>query len=153
MPVTDQELQDFCNAVHIKRMDHFKAQGYQLNNVGSIEFKRLKNTAKIIKIEPGNPSVFCFVDLANGNILKAASWKVPAKGARGNIANGASQVGFYGAAYLRQPKITVDIKSQFDKLATQSERTVEMFSFLFVVFVVGAVVYLGQDVVVFEKGV
>lgn len=46
-------------------------------------------------------SCFCFVDLANGNILKAAGWSAPAKGARGNISNGAADVGPHGAAYLR----------------------------------------------------
>jgi hypothetical protein len=30
-------------------------------------------------------SVHAFVDLATGDLLKAASWKVPAKGPRGNI--------------------------------------------------------------------
>lgn len=30
-------------------------------------------------------SVFCFVDTTNGNVLKADSFKAPAKGARGNI--------------------------------------------------------------------
>ncbi len=32
-------------------------------------------------------SVHSFVDLTNGNILKAASWKMPAKGIRGNVAD------------------------------------------------------------------
>lgn len=30
-------------------------------------------------------SVHCFIDAATGDILKAASWKAPAKGARGNL--------------------------------------------------------------------
>jgi hypothetical protein len=32
-------------------------------------------------------SVHCFVEKSTGNILKAAGWKAPAKGARGNIFN------------------------------------------------------------------
>ncbi len=46
----------------------------------------------------------CFVDLATGDVLKCASWKVPAKGARGNIFNtdnGLGCMGPYGAAYKR----------------------------------------------------
>jgi hypothetical protein len=49
-------------------------------------------------------SVYCFVDKTNGNILKSASWKAPAKHARGNIFsenNGLENMGPYGAAYLK----------------------------------------------------
>lgn len=37
-------------------------------------------------------SVHAFVDLANGDLLKAAGWKAPAKGARGNIITGLDEV-------------------------------------------------------------
>ena len=54
---------------------------------------------------PLNGSVHCFIDGATGNILKAASFKVPAKGVRGSIFNAnydiGRAVGEYGAAYLR----------------------------------------------------
>jgi hypothetical protein len=49
-------------------------------------------------------SVHCFVDQTNGDVLKAASWKAPAKGARGNIYNsdhGAGAMTPYGAKYLK----------------------------------------------------
>lgn len=52
-------------------------------------------------------SVYCFVDLTNGDILKAATFKAPAKHARGNIREGDASnfwkgaLGIYGAAYLR----------------------------------------------------
>lgn len=45
-------------------------------------------------------SVFCFVDLATGDILKAAGYNAPAKGARGHISNGAADVTPYGPVYL-----------------------------------------------------
>jgi hypothetical protein len=51
---------------------------------------------------PGSKSVYCFVNRENGDILKAASWKAPAKGARGSIYdadNGMSAMGPYGAVY------------------------------------------------------
>lgn len=48
-------------------------------------------------------SVYCFIDTTNGNILKSASWKTPAKHARGNIfdADSTSGITAYGAKYLR----------------------------------------------------
>ena len=48
-------------------------------------------------------AVFCFVDKTNGDVLKAATWKAPAKHARGNIFaddNGLSNIRWTGPAYL-----------------------------------------------------
>lgn len=62
--------------------------------------------ARIVKVDQpgGSKSVHCFIDLSNGDILKSASWKAPAKHARGNIFaddKGMSAVSEYGARYLR----------------------------------------------------
>jgi hypothetical protein len=49
-------------------------------------------------------SVFCFIDMTNGNVLKSAGWKTPAKGARGNIFdehNGLARITAYGTEYNR----------------------------------------------------
>jgi hypothetical protein len=51
----------------------------------------------------GSHSVHSFVDKSNGDVLKAASWKAPAKHARGNIYAvdfGKSAISAYGANYL-----------------------------------------------------
>lgn len=61
--------------------------------------------ARIVRTETGHHtgrSVHCFIDVTNGDILKAASFKAPAKHARGNIfnENALEGVGVYGAAYL-----------------------------------------------------
>ena len=45
-----------------------------------------------------------FLDRTNGDVLKAESWKKPAKHARGNLfdeAGGLARVGPFGPAYLR----------------------------------------------------
>jgi len=58
---------------------------------------------KRIRVAEGG-SVHSFIDLATGDVLKAASWKVPAKHARGNIFDahtGLRGMGPYGPAYLR----------------------------------------------------
>ena len=52
----------------------------------------------------GQRSVHCFIDRSNGDILKAAGWKAPAKHARGNIFAddyGMSCMDPYGPRYLR----------------------------------------------------
>ena len=50
----------------------------------------------------GSQRVWGFIDKNNGNILKAATWKAPAKHARGNIwENDRMQfIGAYGPAYM-----------------------------------------------------
>lgn len=72
---------------------------------------------KVIKIVSNGSQrmVYCFIakvdnntkalgEVKCGDVLKSASWKAPAKHARGNLfdsAKGMSQMGPYGAAYLR----------------------------------------------------
>ena len=56
---------------------------------------------------PGSKSVYCFIDLSNGDLLKADGWKKPAKGKRGSILNENSDVGTVatvhgGGFYLRR---------------------------------------------------
>ncbi len=48
-------------------------------------------------------SVHCFVDIKTGDVLKAATWRAPAKHARGNVFSadgGRGAMGPYGAHYL-----------------------------------------------------
>jgi len=79
----------------------------------AINFPNLKPTK--IELMPGNKyikvvrfdsrSVYCFIDKANGNILKPASWKAPEpkKIPRGNIFNNnpLEGCGVYSVDYLR----------------------------------------------------
>lgn len=46
-------------------------------------------------------SAWGFIDMTNGDILKAATWKAPAKHARGNIYNAEYTLTPYGPPYLR----------------------------------------------------
>jgi hypothetical protein len=58
--------------------------------------------AKVVRTGAGRgESVYFFVDLENGDLLKAASYKVPAKGARAlfDADLGISAVGPHGAGY------------------------------------------------------
>lgn len=49
--------------------------------------------SRIVVTSNGQRSVYCFVDLTNGDILKNAGWKAPAKGKRGSIWNDDCDVG------------------------------------------------------------
>lgn len=71
--------------------------------VPTLTAERGQKYVKIVRDDRGSRSVFCFVRIADGAILKAASWSAPAKHARGSIYVKAGQnaVTVYGAVYLR----------------------------------------------------
>lgn len=59
---------------------------------------------RVVKSSGGSAgrSVYCFVERATGFVLKADSWKRPAKGVRGSIFEPAGKsVSSYGAHYAR----------------------------------------------------
>ena len=59
-----------------------------------IEFESGSKYVKVVSISGGGSrSVHCFVEKANGNILRAASWKAPARNfVRGNVFDQASYI-------------------------------------------------------------
>ena len=112
IPVTSEELTAAVAAISAAVLAQRKAdyphcslnwETISLGNVGP-------KYARLVVTRPcGAPggSVYCFIDMTNGNLLKAAGWKTPAKGARGNIRVGTSADWFNGAltangaAYMR----------------------------------------------------
>lgn len=52
----------------------------------------------VVTVSTGG-SVYCFIDRATGDIYKAAGYKAPAKGARGNIFNDNCDVGVRATMY------------------------------------------------------
>ena len=76
-----QKLQDLYNADYAK---HYSA----------IVVPTISTSygQKYVKILCDN-SAYCFIDRSNGDLLKTASWRGPAKGARGNIFNPNCDVG------------------------------------------------------------
>jgi hypothetical protein len=69
----------------------------------SIEISTGKRFARIIKKSGSSIDAYGFIDLKNGDLLKAASWKAPAMHARGNIFadDMLAGCGPYGMAYLK----------------------------------------------------
>jgi len=100
---TQAEIIAFADALQVKLAEHH----VNAKNVGdapaiSVEFG--PKYARIVRTDWGDQrSVYGFVEIVTGNLLKAAGWKAPAKHARGNIHNSDPLVGcgLYGMAYLR----------------------------------------------------
>lgn len=101
--INDEQLAKFCAAVDALRAEYFAKNGLSVSAgmERPVEFERGKVNARIVLNSGPSRSVHCFVRLADGAILKADGWSKPAKGVRGNIANGAADVGPNGAAYFR----------------------------------------------------
>ena len=49
--------------------------------------KRFHKVIEKTTMEAKSGAVHCFVEIATGDIYKAATWNAPAKGIRGNIQN------------------------------------------------------------------
>ena len=94
---------------HLKERDDARLRRHFPDSFGILENrfyvdKGARKYARIVSesTRGTNRSVFLFVEIATGNILKAASWKAPAKHARGNIFESFDKgVGDFGAAYIR----------------------------------------------------
>ncbi len=93
-----------------ERMDTYYAEQFQ-GRIGIPQISLMAGKRYVRVVESmvvgtvlTQKSVHCFIDTTNGDVLKAAGWKAPAKHARGNIFNedvGMNGVGIYGANYLR----------------------------------------------------
>lgn len=67
-------------------------------------------------------SAWCFINLTNGDILRPATWKAPAKHARGNVFAtdfGLSCVGPYGPNYMGEKPMCKDYCNALLKRQTQ----------------------------------
>lgn len=96
------------NAIHnflVKAQEmldaHAEEQGYSRKVLSLREGRRYTKVVEYSSIL--GESVFCFIDNRNGDVLKAATFRGPAKGARGNIhdANPIAGINPYGANYMR----------------------------------------------------
>jgi hypothetical protein len=82
-----------------------KNRAYMAASFPSLDVPTITATegSRYIRVMRDN-SAHAFIDRTNGDVLKPASWKAPAKHARGNIFdtfNGLGSMGPYGPAYLR----------------------------------------------------
>lgn len=92
--------------------DYAKKQG-KIDNKNAyaqkLTVKKNKKYWKVIteSLMGSNKSVWAFINTLNGDVLKPASFKAPAKNARGNIFdkfNGMGNMTAYGPEYMRNMK-------------------------------------------------
>lgn len=91
-----------CDLAHMQRVHGFNHTTFTISSGFG---KQAPKYAKVFA-QKHNPSIFCFIEIATGNIYKPASFKAPAKHVRGNIKDEAGNitardVSAYGAKYLR----------------------------------------------------
>lgn len=87
--ISTNDIQNYIDEL-TKASDARFAEHFAKSKPDVFSFRIGKRYAKVIKTTwggEGQRSVHCFIDLETGNLLKAAGWKKPAKGIRGNIFN------------------------------------------------------------------
>lgn len=91
----EERIKEFCQRV----LDNHLAWDVSCDSLNHDYFESVtaeygSKFARIVMQTKGpSRSVYCFVDLSNGDILKSAGWKTPAKGKRGSIWNEDCDVG------------------------------------------------------------
>jgi hypothetical protein len=96
--VTPFELEAFrCSLVN--KLEQHRAEHFPRLPADPITVKRGRKYTRFFK----GTSIYCFIVMATGEILMPATWKKPAKHARGSIHNAEPLkcCGPYGVAYLR----------------------------------------------------
>ena len=98
----DTALIAFANTLEKMLRDHHQANGNAFAPL-SVVIQHGPKYVRIVREEGSSRSAYCFINKENGDILKPAGFKGPAKHARGNIynENPIAGCGPYGVAYLR----------------------------------------------------
>ena len=94
-----QQLADLAGYPNLLADPEYRAAN---RKILSVEYGR--RYAKVVETIPHSRSVYCFLDLDNGDILKAEGWLKPAKHARGSLDDPGrwpEAVTAYGGVYLR----------------------------------------------------
>ena len=78
-------VEEWCEVLESKAFASQHGQWSKEKPTTFFHFKINKKYTKIIRTTHGSDSVHAFVDNSNLDILKAAAWNLPAKGARYNL--------------------------------------------------------------------
>lgn len=99
---TTPEFVKFVEGCQALITENFE-KNFKLLDIPTLEVNNGRRYFRIEQVD-SQRSVFAFIDRTNGDVLKAAGWKAPAKHARGNIFDdfgGLKTVTAYGPAYLK----------------------------------------------------
>ena len=99
----DDALESFKKGVEDLIERYNKANDFKQSQGSKISSEDAQKYTKVFVNEPhGNKRIYCFIERSTGDILKPATYAVPAKGARGNIFDadhGMKRMGSHGPAY------------------------------------------------------
>ena len=102
-----ERLEQYMAMVQEKNASYYERMNFTFADPDHISADYGKKYARIVKNDQlsGSRSVHTFVNMLNGDILKAGGWSAPQKnGVRGNIFAddlGANRVNEHGANYLK----------------------------------------------------
>lgn len=82
-------------------IDEYYARNYERVTAPKLVAEPGKRYVRVVRCDAVSRSAHCFIDTTNGDVLKPAGWKGPAKGARGNIYTETLGVTPHGAVYAR----------------------------------------------------
>ena len=78
-------IQDYVDEIKTASDADWQKRGYDMTKAPTFSIMSGSKFYRIVITTFGSRSVHCFVEKASGDIYKSASWKIPAKGVRGNI--------------------------------------------------------------------
>jgi hypothetical protein len=82
-------IEQYVAEIQAAKEAEYVRLGYTKITPPIYSFKTSKRFYKVIQTETfgSGTCVHCFVEIATGDIYKAAGWNAPAKGVRGNLKN------------------------------------------------------------------
>ena len=80
-----EAIEKYVNEIREAQAKEWAEHKYDMTKVPEFAIEVGKKFARITRRSFGSLSVHCFVEIATGDIYKAATYKAPAKGVRGNI--------------------------------------------------------------------
>lgn len=102
LDMLDEKMASFLAACQDAINAHY-AKNYKNLDAPTLTVERNPKYWRVVRNEAsGGRSVYCFIEAATGDVLKADGWKRPAKGVRGNLfdeSNGLARMTPYGTEY------------------------------------------------------